>query len=336
MPARAFATASAACVLLAALALVSQTTLNSYESASALRQPLSLDSADDQPIFSVPSDSNPNAGWRGPYAKEGVLTRARGLDAVLGHEGYLNDHREINEDTVPTYDNIVKGQFNHKMHLPFRALVDQISRFRLPPAPQPLVAVSMKRLYRNVDSRGPAAAGSQQGAGLKRGTSSAKSASHLAKKAKLSLKQLQAEKRKLAAKAAAEARLYHRLWQEQGSDFSSSPRGSKVSPLQLLPAQSPYALSLDHPALRLQYGFLLVKPHSGVQDFQNLVDNARESVENGGPLALQARECFSSLRSAGGHGKRLALDDMEDYRCVFSLQTLDVKHITLCSFATVR
>lgn len=251
MPARAFATASAACVLLAALALLSQTTLNSHESASALRQPLSLDSADDQPIFSVSSDSNPNAGWRGPYATDGVLTRARGVDAVLGHEGYLNNHREINEDTVPTYDNIVKGQFNHKMHLPFHALVDQVSRFRLPPAPapQPKVAPSMKRLYRNLDSRGPAAAGLKQGmglkqgAGLKRGAASAKSASHLAaKKAKLSPKQLQAEKLKLA-KAAAEARLYHRLWQEQGSDFSSSPRGSKVTPLQLFPAQPPHTVA---------------------------------------------------------------------------------------------
>jgi hypothetical protein len=228
MTTRSVAMATAAMLLLSALALLSQTARDSsHQRLFASSQPVSLESADNQPIFSLSTDTNPNSGWMDPYAQDGVLIRAGGGAAAFGHEGYLNEHRAINEDTVPTYDNIVNGQFNHKMHLPFHALVAQVSRFRLPPAPKAKVAKAMKRLFRSVDGNGKAAAH------LKKKIDSAAAAKSVAaaqafKKRQVWFKQMQAEKQKLAVKAAAEARLYNRLWQEQGTDYSSSPIGNKV------------------------------------------------------------------------------------------------------------
>jgi hypothetical protein len=247
MPARAAATAVAALLLLAALALLSQTTRSfSSESSFTYSRSASLESADNQAIFSVSTDTNPNSGWRDPYGQDGVLTRAWGAEAVFGHEGHLNDNRAINEDTVPTYDNIVQGQFNHKMHLPFHAFVAQVSRFRLAPANAPKIPSSMKRLYRS------AASGRKPAVTLKKGRSTAIPAKVLAavqaQKKKGSFKQMRAEKRKLAAKAAAEARLYNRLWQEQGTDYSSSPRGNKVRCVLIYVQYMLMSLSLKRPS----------------------------------------------------------------------------------------
>jgi hypothetical protein len=239
MSARAAAVALAAVLLLCAIALLSQTTRSfSSEASFASLHHVSLESADNQAIFSVSTDTNPNSGWRDPYGQDGVLKRAGGSDAVFGHEGYLNDNRAINEDTVPTYDNIVQGQFNHKMHLPFHALVAQVSRFRLVSAPPkivvpapPKIPSTMRRLYRSI------ATGQKPAATVNYDRSAASAAKILAaaqaQKKKVWFQQMRAEKRKLAAKAAAEARLYNRLWQEQGTDYSSSPRGNKVRNLLL-------------------------------------------------------------------------------------------------------
>jgi hypothetical protein len=208
---RPVAAAAASMILLAALALISLS-IHGPSRDTMPPRPTELDSADNQPIFSVSSDINPNAGWNDPYAKDGVLKRASGLDDVLGHEGYLNDHRAINEDSVPTYDNIVQGQFNHKIHLPFHSLVAQVSRFRLPPASTAKARIAIANVHRNAAASAGVAAGNRS----------------LAVKAK-PLTALQRKAAAIAAaKAAAQARLYRRLWQEQGSDFTSFARGSKV------------------------------------------------------------------------------------------------------------
>ena len=211
--------AAASMIVLAAIALICVSTRGSLRQSPT--SDVELDSADSQPIFSISSDMNPNAGWRDPYGRDGVLRRASGLDDAIGHEGFLNDKRAINEDTVPTYDHIVQGQFNHKMHLPFHSLVAQVSRFRLPPAPAAKVRGAMANFYRNV------AAGAH---GAKMGKSAVQVVD--AVKVGVKAKPLTAAQRKVAAlaaaKSAAKARLYRRLWQEQGSDYSAFARGGKV------------------------------------------------------------------------------------------------------------
>jgi hypothetical protein len=212
---RPIAAVAASLVLLASLALLSA-------SARGGTRTVELDSTDMQPIFSLSSDTNPNAGWNDPYGRDGVLKRASGFDDALGHEGRLNDDRVVNEDSVPTYDHIVQGQFNHKMHLPFHSLVAQVSRFRLPPAPPTAVKGAMANFYRNIAA---SAAGIEEG---KRAVVVAK-----AVEASVKVKPLTAAQRKAAevaaAKAAATARLYRRLWREQGTDYTALPRGSKVN-----------------------------------------------------------------------------------------------------------
>jgi hypothetical protein len=182
-------------------------------------------SIDNQPIFSASTDANPNAGWNNPYAApDGVLTRAGGEQEALGQEGSLNDRREINADTVPTYDNIVHGQFNRKIHLPYHQLVALVSRFHLSPSPPP---PWMKRHNSTVESsKGTASA---TNGGKSAASAAAFAAALKAAKQSYWFKQLEREKAKAAAIEAAKMRAYRRLWQEQGRDYSASPRGSKVT-----------------------------------------------------------------------------------------------------------
>jgi hypothetical protein len=220
MLSRPVAATAAAVFILAAIALLSQSTRPPPSFHS------SLISIDNQPIFSASTDANPNAGWNDPYAPDGVLTRAGGEGEALGQEGVLNENREINADTVPTYDNIVHGQFNRKIHLPYHELVALVSRFRLPPPPPPSSAIPVaKKRHNGKTGKGIAS----QTNGVKSAAAAAAFAAAL-KAAKQSywFQQLKREKAKAAAIEAAKMRAYRRLWQEQGTDYSASPRGSKV------------------------------------------------------------------------------------------------------------
>ena len=182
-------------------------------------------SIDNQPIFSASTDANPNSGWNDPYAaSDGVLTRAGGEQEAFGQEGSLNDNREINADTVPTYDNIVYGQFNRKIHLPYHQLVALVSRFHLTPSPPPPWT---KRHNSTVESSKGTASGTNGGKSA--AATAAFAAALKAAKQSYWFKQLEREKAKAATIEAAKMRAYRRLWQEQGKDYSASPHGSKVS-----------------------------------------------------------------------------------------------------------
>ena len=121
---------------------------------------------------------------------------------------------------VPTYDNIVHGQFNRKIHLPYHQLVALVSRFHLRPAPPP---PWIKRHNSTVESSKGTASGTNGG------KAAAFAAALKAAKQSYWFKQLEREKAKAAAIEAAKMRAYRRLWQEQGQDYSASPRGSKVT-----------------------------------------------------------------------------------------------------------
>jgi hypothetical protein len=71
-----------------------------------------------------------------------------------------------------------------------------------------------------------------------------------------------------------------------------------------------------------------------VQDFQQLVSSARESVENGSlrDFCYVAHASVSTWRVTGGSGKRIALDDVADYAWVVLTYTLKPKVLSVaCS-----
>jgi hypothetical protein len=132
------------------------------------------------------------------------------------------------------------------LHL--QALVAQVSRFRLPPPPpEPSIAAKMDMFYHNAAPQTVAVRGEQSVAGdasgkesssvalsgkeTASGAVSGKESSTGAASGHSDQVSSRAEAAKAASKNDAErARLYRRLWQEQGTDYSAIQPGDKVNP----------------------------------------------------------------------------------------------------------